>query len=185
VAWVRLIMLAAGFVLLLSAIAKVTRPAGFRSRVAAYAGRIQWLAAFAANGILLAEACLALLLLSGRVPALGLLGSAGLFGAFAVVNWGEYLKRRGKSDPAVDCGCLGAFLKLRMGRQAAVLNSVVAFALAASAVAVIAVADAQPQLADSGVQDLWPSALLLAMLFWLMHYAFAVLGRMNDEVVEL
>jgi uncharacterized membrane protein YphA (DoxX/SURF4 family) len=173
-----LVRITLGLVFAGSALAKLAGLRPFVASVRRYPFVPDRLAAAAALLLVGTEAVVASSLLLGVAVRPALLGAATLLVVFAAATtW--TLHREG----AIECACLGALVKLRLGWPMVAVNvalAVLAGIAAAASTTTLSLAD-RPV---SVVVPIWGSALLLAATYWLAAYAQSVARLVDDAIAR-
>ena len=175
-----LIRLTLGLIFAVSAAAKISGPRAFVASVRRYEILPDFLAAPAAAVAVAAEAVVALALLTGLHTGIALVGAAALLLVFTIALASTLLRER-----AIECGCLGGFVQLRLDWASVATNLVLAaLALAAATQATLGVPTPGERAAGATIFVLWSTAALLAGVYWLATYARSVFRFVEDELAK-
>ena len=174
-----LVRLTLGLLLAASATAKLLRFQGFLDSLRAYHLLPQLLIRPTAILVVIAETVVAAALLVGLIVEVALAAAALMFTVFSAVVGLTMIRRGG-----VDCGCLGGFVKLRMGWASVAMNA--AFAIAALIGAVLFSGELSGRATIGAVTwfVLWASGASLALGYWLTAYAESVATLIDDAIAR-
>lgn len=172
--WSELTRITLGFIFLWSGLAKLRRPASFVESLNAYDLLAGPLVRPAAIAVVVLEPLLSIALLARVQLTVSFLAAAALLTVFSSL---AVRTLRTKKD--VSCGCLGKLTDLKLGWPSIITNATLIAAIALAIRPNTGMAGVSST-ADFGAIVLWVSGFLLASLYWLIAYAYSVIGLMKE-----
>jgi Methylamine utilisation protein MauE len=163
-----------------SAGAKLVRFNGFRTALRGYEVVPKRLEVSVAATVPALEVAVAIGILVGRDVPIAELAAAFLLTSFTVVAGYALIRKK-----RIDCGCLGALVRTRLGWGTVCLNvALLGVALAASASLTPLSPFAPAELAAKTTIIIWSCAAMVIALYWVIAYARSVADLIDEAIAE-